>query len=84
VNFQTKNPGNHEAFNDINFRRAFSMAMDRQSMVDIAGYGYPTVNEYPSGLGKAFDSWNNLEVDKKYGKYNKFDLEGAKALLKEA
>ncbi|WP_429033774.1 ABC transporter substrate-binding protein [Aeromonas veronii] len=84
VNFQTKNPGNNEAFNDINFRRAFSMAMDRQSMVDIAGYGYPTVNEYPSGLGKAFDSWNNPEVDKKYGKYNKFDLEGAKALLKKA
>ncbi len=73
VNFQTKNPGNNEAFNDINFRRAFSMAMDRQSMVDIAGYGYPTVNEYPSGLGKAFDSWNNPEVDKKYGKYNKFE-----------
>ena len=84
VNFQTKNPGNNEAFNDINFRRAFSMAMDRQSMVDIAGYGYPTVNEYPSGLGKAFASWDNPDVEKKYGKYNKFDLEGAKALLKEA
>ncbi|MFM4718907.1 ABC transporter substrate-binding protein [Aeromonas bivalvium] len=84
VNFQTKDPGNHEAFNDINFRRAFSMAMDRQSMVDIAGYGYPTINEYPSGLGKLFDSWNNPEVDQKYGKFNKFDMAAAQALLKQA
>ncbi|MGE6106294.1 ABC transporter substrate-binding protein [Aeromonas sobria] len=84
VNFQSKDPGNHEAFNDIHFRRAFSMAMDRQSMVDIAGYGYPTINEYPSGLGKLFDSWNNPEVEQKYGKFNKFDMAAAQALLKQA
>ena len=67
LNFETKNEGNKEAFNDLNFRHAFSMAMDRQAMVDIAGYGYPTLNEYPSGLGRAFHSWNNAEVDAKYG-----------------
>ena len=59
LNFETKNEANKKAFNDINFRHAFSMAMDRQAMVDIAGYGYPTINEYPSGLGRAFHSWNN-------------------------
>jgi len=57
-------PDANQTFNDIAFRRAFSMAMDRQAMVDIAGYGYPTLNEYPSGLGAAFHSWNNPEVDK--------------------
>ncbi len=84
MNFETKNEGNKAAFSNLAFRRAFSMAMDRQAMVDIAGYGYPTLNEYPSGLGRAFHSWNNPEVDTKYGKYSKYDLEGAKAELAAA
>ena len=81
LNFQSPTPGNKAAFTDLNFRRAFSMAMDRQAMVDIAGYGYPTLNEYPSGLGRAFHSWNNAEVDAQFGKYSKYDIDGAKALL---
>jgi peptide/nickel transport system substrate-binding protein len=84
VNYQTADPGNNEAFNDLSFRRAFSMAMDRQAMVDIAGYGYPTLNEYPSGLGRAFHSWNNPDVDAKYGQFNRFNPDGAKGLLTEA
>ena len=44
MNFKTDKPGNSEAFNDINFRHAFTLAMDRTSMVDIAGFGYPVVN----------------------------------------
>ena len=80
LNLQTKNAGNHEAFNDLNFRRAFSMAMDRQAMVDIAGYGYPTLNEYPSGLGAAFHSWNNAEVDKEYGQFSKYNIDAAKKI----
>jgi peptide/nickel transport system substrate-binding protein len=84
LNQQTKNPGNNKAFNDIAFRRAFSMAMDRQAMVDIAGYGYPTLNEYPSGLGAAFHAWNNPEVDKEFGQFSKYNIDAAKALLAEA
>jgi peptide/nickel transport system substrate-binding protein len=84
VNFQTSNPGNHEAFNNLAFRRAFSMAMDRQAMVDIAGYGYPTLNEYPSGLGRAFHSWNNPKVEQEYGKYSKYSVDGAKEELAKA
>ncbi|WP_421951212.1 ABC transporter substrate-binding protein [Pelagibacterium sp.] len=84
LNMETTEPGLDEAFNDVAFRRAFSMAMDRQAMVDIAGYGYPTVNDYPSGLGRAYHSWNNPEVEAEYGDYTQFDIEGARALLDEA
>jgi peptide/nickel transport system substrate-binding protein len=84
LNLQTKDAGNHEAFNDLNFRRAFSMAMDRQAMVDIAGYGYPTLNEYPSGLGAAFHSWNNPKVDAEYGQFSKYNLDAAKKLLADS
>lgn len=84
LNMETTEPGLEEAFNDVAFRRAFSMAMDRQAMVDIAGYGYPTVNDYPSGLGRAYHSWNNPEVEAEYGRYTQFDIEGARALLEEA
>lgn len=84
LNMQIEDAALNEAFNDVNFRRAFSMAMDRQAMVDIAGYGYPTVNDYPSGLGRAYHSWNNPEVQAEFGKFTEFNIEGARALLEEA
>lgn len=84
LNLDAEDAGLNEAFNDVAFRRAFSMAMDRQAMVDIAGYGYPTVNDYPSGLGRAYHSWNNPEAEAEYGQYTEFDIDGARALLEEA
>lgn len=84
MNMQSTDAGNNKAFNDVNFRRAFSMAMDRQAMVDIAGYGYPTINEYPSGIGKAFHAWNNPEVDAKFGQFYKYNIEAAKQLLADS
>jgi len=63
MNFEAPEAGDKAAFNVVNFRRAVSMAFDREAMVEIAGYGYPTINQYPSGLGRAFHAWNNAEVD---------------------
>ena len=84
MNFEAPAAGDKAAFNDVAFRRAVSMAFDREAMVEIAGYGYPTINQYPSGLGRAFHSWNNPEVDDKFGAFTQYDIEGAKALLAEA
>lgn len=84
MNMEAKNEGNKEAFTDVSFRRAVSMSYDREAMVDIAGYGYPTINQYPSGLGQAFHSWANPQVDAEFGKFTKYDVEAAKALLAEA
>jgi peptide/nickel transport system substrate-binding protein len=83
-NQETANESNKKAFNDVNFRRAVSMLIDRQSIIDIAGYGYPVINEDPSMLGQFYAAFANPEVAEKFGKYGKFDLEGAKALLDES
>lgn len=84
LNLENPDENARKAFNDVNFRRAVSMLIDRQSIIDIAGYGYPVINEDPSMLGQFYAAFANPEVAEKFGKYGKFDLEGAKALLDES
>lgn len=88
VSFQvsqiTPDENNRKAFTDVNFRRALSMLIDRQTIVDIAGYGYPLVNEDPASLGELYKAFANPEVETQYGQYGKFDLEAAVALLDES
>ncbi|MEZ2126530.1 MULTISPECIES: ABC transporter substrate-binding protein [unclassified Sinorhizobium] len=83
-NLETANESNKKAFNDVKFRRAVSMALDRQGMIDVAGYGYPTLNEDPSGMGELYKSWSDPSVLSDFGKYGKYDVDAAKALLDEA
>lgn len=87
VSFQvsqiTPDENNRKAFTDVNFRRALSMLIDRQTIVDIAGYGYPLVNEDPASLGELYKAFANPEVETQFGQYGKFDLEAAVALLDE-
>lgn len=88
VSFQlsmvTPDENNRKAFADVNFRRALSMLIDRQTIVDIAGYGYPLVNEDPSMLGELYASFSNPEVETQFGQYGRFDMEAGLALLDEA
>jgi peptide/nickel transport system substrate-binding protein len=88
VSFQlsmiTPDENNRKAFNDVNFRRALSMLTDRQTIIDIAGYGYPLINEDPSMLGEYYKAFANPEVQVQFGQYGKFDPEAATALLDEA
>ena len=84
LNLENPDENARKAFNDVNFRRAFSMLIDREAIRDIAGYGYPVINEDPSMLGQFYAAFANPEVAEKFGKYGKFDLEGAKALLDES
>ena len=88
VSFQvsqiTPDENNRKAFTDVNFRRALSMLIDRQTIVDIAGYGYPLVNEDPASLGELYKAFANPEVETQFGQYGKFDLEAAVALLEES
>ncbi|WP_283132586.1 ABC transporter substrate-binding protein [Enterovibrio norvegicus] len=83
-NFNNGDPVKQEALNNVDFRRAFSMALDRQSVIDIANYGNGTVNDFASGLGYAFEAWSNEETHNKYRPYMSFNTDGAKALLKKA
>ncbi len=84
LNLENPDENARKAFNDVNFRRAFSMLIDREAIRDIAGYGYPVINEDPSMLGEFYAAFANPEVAEKFGKYGRFDLEGAKALLDES
>ncbi|WP_338721929.1 ABC transporter substrate-binding protein [Devosia sp. XK-2] len=84
VSMVTPDENNRKAFNDVNFRRALSMLIDRQTIVDIAGYGYPLVNDDPASLGELYASFANPEADAEYGQYGQFDLEAGTALLDES
>lgn len=84
LNFKSPKAGNNEAINDIDFRRAFSMAIDRQTIIDIAFYGNGEPNDYASGLGNAFASWSDNATYNKYKAFGTYDLKAAKALLKKA
>lgn len=83
ISMVTPDENNRKAFNDVNFRRALSMLIDRQTIVDIAGYGYPLVNDDPASLGELYASFANPEVEAQYGQYGQFDLEAGMALLDE-
>jgi peptide/nickel transport system substrate-binding protein len=84
MNFESPNPAHRKAFDNVDFRRAVSMAMDRDAMVNVAGYGYPTLNDDPGTLGKRFESWANPDARAKFGQFTKYDLDAAKALLDQA
>ena len=88
VSFQvsqtTPDENNRKAFTDVNFRRALSMLIDRQTIVDIAGYGYPIVNDDPAALGELYAAFANPEARNQFGQYASFDLEAGVALLDES
>ncbi|UBI79171.1 ABC transporter substrate-binding protein (plasmid) [Ensifer canadensis] len=84
MNLKSANAGNAEAFNDMTFRRAFSLAMDRVSMVDIAGFGYPVVNAHASGLPPRFDSWRNKAAEGAQDEWLAYDIDRANKLLDDA
>lgn len=84
VNFKTANPALAEAFNDINFRHAFSLVMDRTAMVDIAGFGYPVVNLHASGLPPRFDAWRNKAAEGDKDVWMTYDVDKANKVLDDA
>lgn len=84
VNFKNPDPAKKEALTNVDFRRAMSMSIDRETIIDIAFYGAGTVNDFGSGLGYAFEAWSDEGVHNKYKQYNSYDPEGAQALLEKA
>nr|WP_237467832.1 ABC transporter substrate-binding protein [Vibrio stylophorae] len=83
-NYQSKDAAKAEAMNNVDFRRAFSMAIDRATIIDIANYGNGTVNDFASGLGYAFEAWSDEGVHQQYKQYMTYNVDAAKALLKKA
>lgn len=84
-NYMTPNKDNLKAFQTPDFKRALSMAIDRQGIIDSAVYGYLQSN-VPSntGLPPALFGYMSDKAQAEMAKYTTYDMEGAKALLTKA
>lgn len=71
-------------FDDLRVRQALSMALDRQEIVDIAAYGYPTPNYNVGGIGELYKTHIDPKIAQKYGYLTQYNPEKAKQLLEEA
>ncbi|QFT39771.1 MULTISPECIES: ABC transporter substrate-binding protein [unclassified Vibrio] len=71
-------------FDDIRVRQALSMALDRDMIVDIAAYGYPTANYNVGGIAELYNTHIDQGVNDKYGHLAQYNPEKAKQLLDEA
>ncbi|MBM7037822.1 ABC transporter substrate-binding protein [Vibrio ulleungensis] len=84
MNFNSNDAAKKEALSNLDFRRAFSMAIDRETIIDIAYYGSGSVNDFASGLGYAFEAWSDEDVHNQFKKYATYNVDGAKELLAKA
>lgn len=71
-------------FDDVKVRQALSVALDRDLIVDIAAYGYPTANFNPGGIGELYQSDIDDAVNEKYGYLTQYSPELASDLLDQA
>lgn len=84
-NYMTENEGNKKAFENVDFKRALSMAVDRKGIIDSAVFGYLSEEVPPNtGIPQALWEYRNEEAQAEMAKYTKYDIEGGKALLTQA
>ena len=83
MNFQAKDEANRKAFNNVNFRRAVSLAMDRKSMMEIGAYGYVQGGNPATGMHPVHWNWRNKEADAIWAQYYRYDLDAARNELAE-
>lgn len=83
-NYDTKNENVSKAFNNIAFRKAVNLVMDREAMINIGVYGYVKGGNPASALPKGLWDWRNAAADKTWSEFYKYDLKKAKNILKEA
>ncbi len=71
-------------FNNVEFRKAFSMAINRQPILDIATFGLTTATRYPIATGEFYKAWYDEDAMAEYEYLMAYDPEGAKAILDAA
>jgi peptide/nickel transport system substrate-binding protein len=69
-------------FDDVRVRKALSMAVDRELMVDVALFRYSRPAD-ATGLSDAFTGWHNREIAES-ADWTEYDPDRANALLDEA
>lgn len=71
-------------FNNLEFRKAFSVAIDRQTLLDISTFGLTTATKFPIGTGEMYASWYNAEALQPYTWLMEYNPEKAKEILDAA
>ncbi|PMN89131.1 ABC transporter substrate-binding protein [Enterovibrio norvegicus] len=56
-NFKHANPDTQAVFNDVRFRRAVSMCLSRELLIDIAVFGQGQKAMFASGVESKFEDW---------------------------
>ena len=84
MNMQTKNENNRKAFKNVEFRKAFSLCMNRQDMMDVGAYGYVKGDSPATGLPPSLWGWRSPEADQIWAEYYTFDIAKAKTILADA
>lgn len=84
-NYMTKNENNKKAFNSVDFRRAVSLATDRNTINKSAAFGYLS-DEIPTvtGLPPMLSGYINEDAKALSAPYTKFDLNEAGKILDKA
>ncbi|MFD2179940.1 ABC transporter substrate-binding protein [Veronia pacifica] len=84
VNFVNPDAAKNEALTNIDFRRAMSTAVDRETIIDIAFYGNGSPNHSAGGIAELYSSWSDKDVFNKNKVYNTYSVAKSKELLKKA
>mgnify|MGYP003624551713 CR=1 FL=1 len=71
-------------FDDLQVRKALSMALNRDEIVDIAAYGYPTANFNTGGIAELYEKFISKDVTEKYKEITTYNPEKAQKLLDDA
>ncbi|WIJ24242.1 ABC transporter substrate-binding protein [Devosia sp. RR2S18] len=68
-------------FNNLEFRQAMSVAIDRDTIVDISTFGLTTHTRFPVGTGETYSTWFNEEALEPYTWLMRYDPDRAMELL---
>ncbi len=71
-------------FNNLEFRKAISVAIDRDTLVDISTFGLTTHTIYPIGTGEMYNTWYEPAALEPYTWLMEYNPDKAKELLDAA
>ncbi len=82
-NFKAVDPELQALISRVEFRRAISMSIRRQFLIDIAAFGQGEVSHLASGMSQGFEQWEDPLSNEKYQQYMRYAPLLAKELLDE-